>query len=84
MGSAQRSSYPICLLVTVTTEPALAETALHFHLDLARQVHLGKADVSVLVAFHVLQLDQLLGIQLFDEALRHHRPPRGVVPAHVS
>src|SRR5438105_730345 len=51
-----------------------AETALHFHLDLARQVHLGKPDVSVFVTFHVLQLGQLRGIQLFDESLRydHH------------
>src|SRR5439155_26941506 len=53
---------------------ALAETALHFHLNLARQVHLSKPDVSVFVTFHVLQLGQLRRIQLFDESLRydHH------------
>ena len=68
------------LLVIVTRMPRSAESALHLGLDLARQVDLGEADVAVLVALDILQLGQLRGIELLDQALGQHRDAE--VPAH--
>jgi hypothetical protein len=62
-------------------EAALGQPALDLGLHLAAEIHLGEADVAVIVALDVGQAGELVRIELVDQPPRRGSRPRSCGPS---